>query len=368
LTPDFLHLAAEQQMILKRLAEPGNHLVTGPPGSGKSVLAVHQAAISDLSGQPTTLLARSKLLGQHLRAATTTLGSTVEIKTFHKWVHDWHLESAGRSLGGRPGTFNWTYLVEVALRNTARREHTLVIDEGQDLPPEFYQLCRFIGARLLVFADECQRITETQSTLEEIKSALGVSGQHEITHNLRNSYQIAALARQFHVGLHPPPLPAPEGPMPVLLHRPEPWRPFVRWLTNYATTHPTLSIGVVVKLKSLQLELLGDIERTSPGLHPQIYVGDAPTDRHRNIDPVRPGIRLVNRASVKGLEFGTVIVPDAHLDSGDPTAADLRMLYYVLVTRTRGQLYLCYSGDREPPIVADVPERLLRRELLAGRS
>ncbi|MFB9711920.1 AAA family ATPase [Streptosporangium nondiastaticum] len=360
----FLGLTVDQQLLLKRLKKPGHHLVSGPPGSGKSLLAVHHAAQAHLMGKPTTLLARSKLLKQHLNADTAGLGVDVEVLTFHAWIHAWYRQSTGNSLSVQSERFDWTELVGAALRNASRREQTLVVDEGQDLPPQFYQLCRLIGARVVVFADEYQRITETQSTLDEIETGLGRCTRHEIIENLRNTRPVAELAARYSVGLHSLPPPIHDGPTPALLHFPDQRRSFVRWLADYAFTHRRLSIGVVLKYTRLQQELLADLERAGRGLRPQIYVSGASMNRHRTVDPARSGIRLVNRASIKGLEFDTVIVPDAQLDPNDPTSAEIRMMYYVLITRARSQLYFCYWGNQEPSILADVPEYLLTRSIL----
>lgn len=66
--------------------------------------------------------------------------------------------------------------------------------------------------------------------------------------------------------------------------------------------------------------------------------------------------------SAKGLGFDIVVVPDTHTDAAtDPTEAALRMTYYVLATRAREELHLGHDGDAEPPHLARVPPRLLRR-------
>ncbi|WP_084259615.1 AAA family ATPase [Microtetraspora malaysiensis] len=366
-TIGYLDLLPGQRAVLDRLTEPGHHLVSGPPGSGKSLLAIHHAAALEIVGRPVTLIAHSKLLGQHLDADGVRLGASLPIMTFHGWVHAWYRETIGSPLGGtRIGSFDWPRLMSAALHDTGRRGHVLVIDEAQDLPQEFFGLCRVLGMDVIAFADEYQRITSTQSTLDEIEKALGGCGRLEISTNLRNPRPVAELACHFYPGLHQPPLPHRDGPVPVLLRRPEARRPFVRWLARYAENHRTLKIGVVVKRSREQGELLAEIERVRPGLRPQIYVGAAGDTRYQKVDPDRPGLRLVNRASVKGLEFDSVIVPDAHLDAGDPSSVDLKMLYYVLVTRTRGELYICYSGDQEPRMFGGIPQRTFVRQILPG--
>ncbi|WP_306673284.1 hypothetical protein [Streptomyces sp. UH6] len=78
--------------------------------------------------------------------------------------------------------------------------------------------------------------------------------------------------------------------------------------------------------------------------------------------------RFHHRAGAKGLGFGIVVVPDTHTHTHtrtdaatDPTEAALRMTYYVLATRAREELHLGHDGDAEPPHLAQVPPRPLRR-------
>jgi hypothetical protein len=92
----------------------------------------------------------------------------------------------------------------------------LVIDEGQDLPLDFYRLCRLIGARTTVFADEYQRITDTQSTLAEIGTVLTDPKRYDLTATQRRTRQVADLSARFHVGRTRPRPPDREGPVPSL--------------------------------------------------------------------------------------------------------------------------------------------------------
>jgi superfamily I DNA/RNA helicase len=364
-TLTFLDLAPAQQDLLESLAPDSNHLVSGQPGTGKSVLAMHRAALLDLMGHSTVLLARSNLLRQQLAADAVAVGSSVPVLTFHRWVINWYQRATGTAPGRtEDGLFDWLELMSAAMSVGLGQLEQLVVDEGQDLPQQFYQLCRVLGIRMTVFADEQQRITDTQSTLAEIEKAMGSTTRHEITVNQRNSRPVAVLAEHFHVDGDPPLLPDRDGPVPQLLRHTGGSQRLASWLSAYATANPLCSIGVILRHTRAQTELFAEVSRPPHGQQAQMYIGNAPEGRYRTLTPRKAGISIINRASVKGLEFDTVIIPDTHIDSGDPTAAELRMRYYVMTTRARQELYFCYSGDREPPILADVPARTLRRSMM----
>ncbi|MDQ1029730.1 superfamily I DNA/RNA helicase [Streptomyces umbrinus] len=355
MTLTYLDLFPEQRASLDELAFDGNHLVSGPPGSGKSLLAAQRAVMLALTGTPVTLLTRSNLLRQSLAAVVHKLGPPdrgVRVATAHAWLTDWY---GGRVPRTGDDSYDWEACYDRAAETGPVPDLTLVVDEGQDLPPEFYRLCRLLQARTTVYADECQRLTDTNSTLAEITQRLGRCTLYELDGNHRNTRQIAAFAAHFHTGTGMPALPEREGP-PPRLHR-LPHRGAVDLLILLAQKHPQQSIGVIVNSTHTQFSLLGSLERRGPRLKPQLYTCRAPAaqSRYRTLDLGRPGIVLVHRASAKGLGFDVVVIPDTHTDAAvDPTSAALRMTYYVLATRARRELHLAYEGETEPPLCAQV--------------
>lgn len=80
-----------------------------------------------------------------------------------------------------------------------------------------------------------------------------------------------------------------------------------------------------------------------------MYSSAAAAGRYRDLDLVRSGVVLVHRESVKGLDSDAVFISDAESDAaGAPTAAALRMTYYVMITRAREEAVLGWRGHRPP--------------------
>ncbi|MFJ7261282.1 DNA helicase [Streptomyces globosus] len=357
----YLDAAPAQRALLDALPFDGNHLVGGTPGSGKSILAAQRAVMLALTGTRTVLLTRSNLLRQSLWPLVAELcldSADVGVETVHGWLARWYGPDAPRT---GDGWFDWPAFYERALLTEPDGPVALVVDEGQDLPPEFYRLCRMLGASTTVFADECQRLTESRSTLEEIAQGLGLCSVHELDGNHRNTRQTAELAAWFHTGSRPPELPDREGPLPRLHALPH-LGAVTDLLIGLAERQHHHTIGVVVHSTRTQFDLLTRLERKAPRLKPQMYTAQGTGGRYRTLDLSRPGIVIVHRASAKGLEFDTVLVPDTEADAAaDPTSADLRMTYYVLATRARHALHLVHAGDEEPPHLKPIPGHVLLR-------
>jgi len=347
-------LTPAQHDCLEALPLTGNHVVNGPPGSGKSLLAAHRAVHLALTGRPTVLLTRSNLLRQLLRDTLETLAvpaAPVEAATVHGWIPRHFGTHAART---PDGWFDWTALTHRAAatlddNDTADAPPHLVVDEGQDLPPGFHGLVRLAATSVTVFADECQRLTETNSTLTEIAAALGRSTQClGITGNHRNTREIASLAEQFHTGGPRPDLPLRSGPLPVVRHYAGN-RELAADIAGMAARHPADRMGVIVGSMRTAADLMERLERAGLAHRPQLYSSTAGSGRYRDLDLARAGVVLVHRASAKGLDFDTVVIADTETDAAtDPTAAGLRMAYYVMITRARERLVLGWQGLRPP--------------------
>lgn len=345
-------LTPAQRDCLDALPLTGHHVVSGPPGSGKSLLAAHRAVHLSLTGRPTLLLSRSNLLRQLLH--DTLQGLTVpDAPAVAATVHSWILRRFGRDAPStEDGWFDWTALVHLAAASFGDDDPAtphLVVDEGQDLPPGFYRLARLAAASVTVFADECQRLTETNSTLTEITEALGRStGRAEVTGNHRNTREIAALAEHFRTGGARPGMPFRSGSLPALRHYTGN-KKLADDIAAMAAGQPRHRIGVIVNSLRTASDLMRHLERAGLAQEPQLYSSAAPSGRYRDLDLGRPGIVVVHRASAKGLDFDTVVIADTETDAvKDPTAADLRMAYYVMITRARERLVLGWQGSLPP--------------------
>ncbi|MET7972453.1 hypothetical protein ABZW44_05065 [Streptomyces mirabilis] len=345
-------LTPTQRDCLDALPLIGNHVVSGPPGSGKSLLAAHRAVHLALTGRPTVLLSRSNLLRQLLRDTLQGLavpGAPVEAATVHTWVLRRFGHGAPRT---QDGWFDWTALTHQAAASLGEDEAAtphLVVDEGQDLSPGFYRTARLAATSVTVFADECQRLTETNSTLTEITDALGrATGRAEISSNHRNTREIASLAEHFRTGGPGPEMPFRSASLPVVRHY-SGAKSLADDIATMAARHPGDRVGVIVNSPRTAADLMRRLERAGLAQEPQLYSSAASAGRYRDLDLARPGVVVVHRASAKGLDFDTVVIADAESDSAaDPTAATLRMAYYVMITRARQRLVLGWQGTRLP--------------------
>ncbi len=217
--PNFDDLSDDQLAVLT-LPIDGSYLVTGPPGSGKTVMAILRAqALKKNFGEDALLLMYGKLLSQYTTAATAELEVDSIVSTLHKWFPKW-FQSAYRTAPAMIGQweFDWEAILRVVGANPPPEPLKLhvIIDEGQDLPQHLFLVMSHIAKTLTVFADENQALSESNSTIDEIRHATQIESEHKLTTNYRNTVEIAQVAAHFHQGIRtgiasvpPPPLRAP---------------------------------------------------------------------------------------------------------------------------------------------------------------
>ncbi|MEU9342946.1 AAA family ATPase [Streptomyces sp. NPDC048278] len=360
--PSLLDLDTEQRAVLD-LPFHGRHVVTGVPGAGKTVMAVYRAWALSVAGRDVTLFTYSNLLHQYLAQLAPDLTEALNVTTYHRWFREFWKKRFGTDppLSGEDAFgYDWIGIQRECVRKRVTSNAHLVIDEGQNLPVAFYQLCRILGVGVTVFADENQRIDDADSSLSEIRRSLGVpTVPLVLRENRRCSREIAILASEFrNASRDPMCLPTRVGAIPTVLKIPS-VESFLVQVSHCFKAHPERSIGIICRSTRLLRDVQSRLTRLGLAKYTQAYAHDDP---YRDaIDFSTRPIRIVTAASMKGLEFDSLFVPDLEAYADDPTSVEARLRLFVLCTRARDYLHFAYRGPDEPAILSDISESVLVR-------
>jgi len=359
--PTYQELSKEQLEIFNLPLE-GAYLVTGPPGSGKTVMALYRAQILDDIGIEPEVIMYNNTLEEYTTDASQELEISGHVNTFHSWFWNGYPEWTGD--GYPPEVEKYVYMWEEILPELIETESTkvgtLLVDEGQDLPTGFYAALQFITGEFTIFADENQRMDEeVNSTLDQIREATELDDELSLTKNYRNTREIARLAREFYVGLETgkPELPDRRGEKPVVRSTKSP-EEAARFIAEHERTNDHEQIGVLVKNTDTQLRihrlLKEDLETEN---EVQIYSSRSSVEDY--MDFTSPGIKVLCFASSKGLEFDTVFLPEIQTFTSDLEDPSTKMELYVILSRARDRLFILFSGDDRPPILELFPDDLI---------
>ena len=215
--PGIDDLTKEQDAVLA-LPTNGRHLVVGGPGTGKTVVCLLRARRHVREGDDYTFLVWNHLLH---RASASLFNGEFRARTWESWFWSQFRTLFKKKVPTLPppdGTkwepIDWPevrrLIGSLPVGSGPGNLPLLVIDEGQDMPPGFYDSLNQLGfEHIFVAADQNQQIQDENSSLMELKESLCVDGDNviELTYNHRNTYPIARLARTFYTGdpASPPP-------------------------------------------------------------------------------------------------------------------------------------------------------------------
>ena len=324
--------------------------VVGPPGSGKTVLAVHRAQMLAGAGITVALITYNRMLRRLIAQLTE---DRIQARTMHQFVGAHYLAQANvKAPCTAPYDYDWNAMFATLERCGVTPEPMhVIVDEGQDLPKEFFRYIRdFAAATVSVFADEDQALTDERSTLRDIKKAARLDDPVLLSANHRNTPEIARVVEHFHA-----------GDVPVTeVHRPrsgELPRAFlyrnggaVERIANWYRTRGGRVGVAVVNNRTTGEELFSRLRNRLPGQRVQFY-----TSNRRNedeIDLLAPGITILNVRSIKGQEFDTVFIME--LDELLFPASEVnKRTMYMLCARARDNIFLMHDGDRLPRALVD---------------
>ena len=388
--PNANDMSREQMDIYLDAPTNGFILVTGPPGTGKTVIAFYRARAIAEEGRKVVVLMYNKVLRRYTENAAN---GGYGVKTLHSWTGSWWQSNFGPGsrtpmVDGNRWEFDWEEMLgRLVERNAAGNLNLsragwghLVIDEAQDFSPSMFNMFNLLAAvcfrglpestrpALTVFADENQRLTrEYNATVREIVDSLGIDGDrcYELTRNYRNSRPIAQLASAFYVGLSTgiPECPTADGETPVLV-RCGALNDAVDYIKRYAINHDDQEIGVIVQNDKIRKKIFNKLDhrlKEHASITVQTY-SSKKSEKHNNEDSLlfdQPGtISVLNQQSCKGLEFDAVFLPEIQQCHIDPAAIDVfKMQMYVMIARARRYLALMYSSEGlgDPAILRYLP-------------
>ena len=336
----------EKQLEVYETGLDESLFVVGPPGSGKTVLAVQRAEMLAEAKKPAVVITYNRML-RHLIALLTE--KRVEARTMHGFVGRHYRQQAAAPVPSREDDrydYIWDAMHEtLEKRGVAPGPVHAIVDEAQDLPRSFFRYLRdFVASAVTVFADEDQALRADRSTLHDIKAAGRFGDPVLLSANHRNTPEIARVAEFFHAG----DAPVPEvkrrrsGEVPrVMAYRME---SATALIANWYDTRGG-RVGVAVVGNDTGENLYSRLHDRLPEETVRIYTTDRKNEE--KIDLLERGITILNVASIKGQEFDTVFVMEIGELLLHSNAVDQRKMY-MLCARARDNLFLMHEGDGLP--------------------
>ncbi|TPL00659.1 hypothetical protein FJ938_21935 [Mesorhizobium sp. B2-4-14] len=388
--PTLSDLDREQRRIYGNAPADGAILVVGPPGTGKTVMAFHRAQKLEKLGQDPHVIMFNKVLAKYT-SSRSGVAPKVGVSTMHSWAGKWWKRATGSwppTIAGDSWTHDWGEICARALNafhNGASRRFTwghLIIDEGQDFPPQMYMTLGMmlkqmealgVKAQITIFADDNQRLQANRnSRIKDIKNYLFIGGAANrvfgLKKNFRNTRPIAEFAKHFQVGNESgiAELPDADGESPQVVFAAND-RDIAEFIARKAKISSGKQVGVIVygggaDVKRAYNQVKMRVSELAKPPHLQMYLSGHGTHTNEALDFESGNtITFLHAQSAKGLEFDVVFFLGMEGMSVDTSGFfNERMALYVMSSRARSELYVAFK-DIDPKAGLPASYKLLPR-------
>lgn len=371
-----IHELNKDQDEALALPVKGQHLIVGGPGTGKSVVALLRSRRLAENARDYRTLVYNRLLD---RSNRHLFGNDQKLvaKTWDSWFREIYgyffdtvpTDEPDKPEGYRP--IDWE-AVEQQLQSLDKFEDLsgkfLVIDEGQDMPPAFYQTLIQLGfENFYVAADQNQQIHPDKcSSRQDIENNLALEPGEtlELKTNYRNTRPVALLAQHF----YPADPASPRSDLPDLkpaAMTPELWTygkanratlaAIADNILRLSDRNPRKLIGIITPDNEVRTKFNDALLRANPKLDNDKPPIQTFVSGQRELpDFGEGGLMIINAQSCKGLEFDTAILAD--IDQHQPKDSHtLKARFYVMAARAREQVILLRTGSVCPVVDALIP-------------
>ena len=334
----------EEQLEVYETPFTESLLVVGPPGSGKTILAIHRAQMLAKNDIQVVLITYNRMLR---RLIAQLSAHQVRAQTMHAFVAKTYQEQINvQAPIAASYVYDWNSMFATLSQcGVAPQPMHVIVDEGQDLQKEFFRYLReFVATSVTVFSDEDQALSGPRTTLRDIRDAGRLPDPVLLSANHRNSPEIARVAEYFHAGNAPAPMVhrPPTGELPRLILYSD--NGAVERICNWYRARGG-RVGVAVVNNRFGGAICSLLRYQLAGQRVQIYTSDR--ENEDQIDLLQPGITILNVQSIKGQEFDALFImeiADLLLEVDDVNKRKM----YMLCARARSNLFLMHEGDHLP--------------------
>jgi len=371
-----------EQLRAVGLPHDRHQVIFGAPGSGKTLVLLYRAReLCDQLGTPPDrfrIFVFTNVLKEYIRSALNLLQlPDGVVTTYDAWCAELHENQIGPLPLRQHGWNSKPDYPEIRRRVACWvRRHCasmplydfVMVDEGQDLEPEVYEVLRHIASHVTVCLDDKQQIYERGSRKDEILLALGL---HHRNLTLLGAYRcsplVARLAAQF--------LTSEEERRRYLnqirVAQTDRETPVLYLAHSFEDERQQLIAALRQRLlKDRRIAVLFPLRRQVREFAQSLRAAGIEVDEQPELDFSSDAPKLMTYHSAKGLTFESVFLPQLVWKSfKNKSENNIRHLLFVAVTRATQWVYM--SGGQYDGIGVLKDLALLKQQgvlkLLRGR-
>lgn len=361
--PAYTNLTDEQRIVVN-LPMDKNHLVTGGPGTGKSIVAIYMAKkaadAAAPAGRKVIILVHNWPLAAFMKSAVKDLGLEVKVDTYHSWMARFFINEseAYPPQHKKAYQYKWDEILPVFRESRVRYDH-IIVDEAQDIPTEMVQCLTTIAGGVTCLMDAHQSIFDGPSDWKDVADVLAVRSPYRLKKNFRNPDGIRRFAGIFHSEEEKDAIADDSTKLRIIKCRGYGMRSDMHMtsrMVKVLNDHPEYStIGVFTNVQNQEVTY-NQLKECLKNRDVYMYKAKgkkAGNKEQKSRDFNRPGVYVMTYHTVKGLEFDAVLIPTCEKINKTKDSKHDDNLLYMAFTRVKKQLYLFYIKEESGPRYID---------------
>lgn len=373
--PKYSELTDSQRTIVN-LPLSKNHVITGAPGTGKTVIAIYRASDMCNAGLSVLMLVYNRPLMSYISSAVEDLDIDAEVNTWQSWISALYRECYGCSypqIDG-PYTYDWDKIKQDFARLGIRYDH-VIIDEAQDVPIDLIESLRIISKGISCFMDVNQTLSSTYSDYQDVAEALGVRTAYKLWENFRNTKEIYDFAKLYSPGADADTVKS-NGRKPYMIKcsdyghntSTQLTSQMVRYIRRMSKLGGFKTFGVFTTAKALSRTYGELTECLDERGDPEVFMYKTMSKDYGTINFDEDGVYVLSLNTMKGLEFDVVLIPRCECIRTNDDASVNKNMFYVATTRASEVLACFYFGETSSNKYVDVFGPIKGHENLIDRK
>lgn len=357
------------QLKIIKLPFDKNWLVLGPAGSGKTQVLIHRAAyLADTQRLPSKsfrLFVFTDMAREFIKPSTRSLGLPKEtLTTFDLWCRRFYENHISKDLPrayvnlrvDSPGIRSGVLRTLERNKELQRRLAFVMVDDGQDLAPEAYEVLNLAARHVTVFADFEQKVIDNETSEAVLAERLKIGRRkHILSAAFGTAPHVAGLASYFipdenlrrayldHISakqkVREQPLcyiaPSFEEEMDLMA------------ATVQMRQSMSRSVGIVVVSDKMLYELPKQLSRRGVKVE-RVVERDAHNVLHEPYDFGNTVPKVVTYSAAKGMAFDSVFLPGLTEDSFHHLKhRERQRMLFMGIARARQWVYLSTVRGKE---------------------
>lgn len=338
--PEYSELTDSQRNIAN-LPPVNNYVITGEPGTGKTVIALYMAKNFAAQGKKVLFLIHNRPLKQFIDSQIFGMKFGFSVQTFDGWINKNYWSMCHSQLPTVNGNYDyaWSQIAD-AFSNIPKQYDYIIFDEAQDFSLITFEAISKIAGNIACFMDPNQAFIDDSAGVEELLDTLNVRNEYTLQDNFRNTKEIFDFARLYGSCTNIANSEA-SGMKPQFIKVPDydiQNERIAEIVQNHSSERTIAIFANSMRVQSTYDSLVNSI----PGR--EVFLYNPKNKNFRDLDFSKAGIYIMPYNLVKGLEFDVVINMRCE-QIKRAFGGNAENLFYVACTRAKKALYCMYFAE-----------------------